>query len=112
MIALNHKQLKAGITGSFILAQRKKWPDISKRLKSLNHDVLKSITDKLSNGDKFIPKNQEEKACFDLLKDLDLVGGFVKGSMTCKKYMRNEIWSMISYLDAPSWFIRLSLADN
>ena len=41
MIALNHKQLKAGITGSFILAQRKKWPDISKCLKSLNHTGCK-----------------------------------------------------------------------
>jgi len=61
MIALNHEQLKAGITGSFLLAQRKKWPDISKCLKSLNHDVLKSITDKLSNGDKFIPKTKKKR---------------------------------------------------
>jgi hypothetical protein len=112
MIAFNHEQLKAGVTGSFLLAKRKKWPDISKRLKSLNRDVLKIISDKLSNGEKFTPKTSEEKACYDLLNDLDHVGGFVQGSITSKKHMRNEIWSMISHFGAPSWFITLSPADN
>ena len=112
MIAFNHEQLKAGVTGSFLLAKRKKWPDISHRLKSLNQDVLKSISEKLSNGEKFTPKTSEEKACFDLLNDLDHIGGFVKGSLTSKKHMRNEIWSMISHLGAPSWFITLSPADS
>jgi hypothetical protein len=112
MIAFNHEQLKAGVTGSFLLAKRKKWPDISNRLKSLNHDVLKKISDKLSNGAHFTPKTVEEKKCFQLLNDLDHVGGFVKGSITSKKHMRNEIWSMISQLGAPSWFITLSPADS
>jgi hypothetical protein len=112
MIAFNHEQLKSGITSSFLLAKRQKWPDIANRLKSLNRDVLKSISNKLSNGEKVTPKNSEEKACFDLLNDLDLVGGHIKGSITSKKHMRNEIWSMISHLGAPSWFITLSPADS
>ncbi len=87
MIAFNHEQLKAGVTGSFLLAKRKKWPSISKRLRSLNQDILKSISDRLSNGEKFTPKTLEEKACYDLLNDLDHIGGFVKGSITSKKYM-------------------------
>ena len=36
----------------------------------------------------------------------------MKGSITSKKHMCNEIWSMISQLGAPSWFITLSPADN
>jgi hypothetical protein len=36
----------------------------------------------------------------------------VEGSITNKKYMRNEIWSLISYKGAPSWFITFSPADN
>jgi hypothetical protein len=36
----------------------------------------------------------------------------VKGSITSKKHMHNEIWSMISQLGAPSWFIMLSPANN
>jgi hypothetical protein len=29
-----------------------------------------------------------------------------------KIYMRNEIWSLVSYVRAPSWFVTLSPADN
>ena len=36
----------------------------------------------------------------------------MKGSLTNKKYMRNEIWSLISFAGAPSWFITFSPADN
>ena len=112
MIAFNHEQLKAGVTGSFLLAKRKMWPSISNRLKTINYDVLKNISEKLSDGAHFSPSTVEEKKCFQLLNDLDHVGGHVKGSITSKKHMRNEIWSMISQLGAPSWFITLSPADN
>jgi hypothetical protein len=61
MIAFNHEQLKAGVTGSFLLATRKMWPNISNRLKSLNHDILKNISDKLPNGKHFLPATPEEK---------------------------------------------------
>ena len=100
MIAFNHEQLKAGVTGSFLLASRKTWPETSNRLKSLDHNILKAISDKLSKGEHFTPSTSEEKKCFQLLNDLDHVGGFVKGSITSKKHMRNEIWSMISQLGA------------
>ena len=36
---------------------------------------------------------------------------FVKGSTSTKKYMRNEIWSLISFMNAPSWFVTFSPAD-
>lgn len=112
MIAFNHEQLKAGVTGSFLLVKKKMWPHISDRLKTLNHNVLKNISDKLSNRAHFTPNTTEEKKCFQLLNDLDHVGGFVKGLITSKKHMRNEIWSMISHLGAPSWFVTLSPADS
>ena len=79
MVAFNHEQLKAGVTGSFLLTNRKMWPDISNRLKSLNLDILKSISEKLSGGAHFTPTTAEERKCFQLLNDLDHVGGFVKG---------------------------------
>ena len=46
-------------------------------------------------------ESNEEKLCFQLIKDLDHVGGHVKGSVTSKKYMRNKIWSQISFSGAP-----------
>ena len=36
----------------------------------------------------------------------------MQGSITSKKYMRNEIWSLISYVGAPSWFVTFAPADN
>lgn len=112
IVAFNHEQIKAGVTGSFLLAKRHKFGEISNRLTSLNRQVLASLMERLSNGEPVRPETDEERACFDVLDDLDHVGGHVKGSLTTKKYMRNEIWSLISFLGAPSWFITLSPADN
>ena len=58
------------------------------------------------------PTSLQEKICFLVLDDLDHVRGFIKGSITSKKYMHNEIWSLCAFLGTPSWFITLSLADN
>src|ERR1700683_1648744 len=58
------------------------------------------------------PETDEEKLCFNFINDLHHVNGHVPGSITQKKYMRNEIWSLISYFGAPSWFITFSPADN
>src|SRR5258705_9693515 len=79
---------------------------------SLDKDVLSGLIKQLTEGKYVRPKTEQEKACFSVLDDLDHVGGHVKGSITSKKYMRNEIWSLISFLGAPSWFITLSPADN
>src|SRR5215475_2514352 len=74
--------------------------------------TLKDIAEKMQNGEHVIPDTDEEKLCFQLIKDLDHIGGHVKGSITTKKYMRNELWSLISFCGAPSWFITFSPADN
>src|SRR5437660_10353935 len=74
--------------------------------------ILNNIARKMENGEKVTPETDDEKLCFQLIKDLDHVGGHVKGSLTNKKYMRNEIWSLISAVEAPSWFITFSPADN
>ena len=112
IVAFNHEQMKAGITGSFLLAKRQKFAEIVKRLTGLNRDVLSDLTGRLASGEHIRASTDEEKACFAILDDLDHVGGHVKGSLTSKKYMRNEIWSLISFLGAPSWFITLFPADN
>ena len=68
---------------------------------------------KAAPGPNAVPNQitEEEKACYKLISDLDHVAGHVQGSLTSKRYMRNEIWSLISYLGAPSWFITFAPAD-
>jgi hypothetical protein len=65
----------------------------------------------LEDGEKVKPETDEEKSCFQLIKNLDHVCGHVKGSSTSKKYMRNELWSLILFLGAPS-SITFAPADN
>jgi hypothetical protein len=112
MIAFNHEQIKAGTTGSFLLSKRRNFEEISNRLLKIDKDVLANLSIRLQEGEHVVPETEKEKACYKILEDLDHVGGHVQGSLTNKKYMRNEIWSMISHLGAPSWFITLSPADN
>ncbi|KZV77823.1 hypothetical protein EXIGLDRAFT_581100, partial [Exidia glandulosa HHB12029] len=57
------------------------------------------------------PQNPSEAACFRLLSELDMVAAHVPGSVTAKRYQRNELWSLLSYMGAPTWFITFAPAD-
>jgi hypothetical protein len=111
-VAFSHQQVKASTTGGFLLAETRKFDDIAQRLLSVNQDVLQNIAKRMSDGEMVRPVTDDEKACFQLIRDLDHIDGKVSGSITSKKYMRSEIWSMIAYLGAPIWYITLSPADN
>ena len=110
-VAFSHEQIKASTTGGFLLAETNKFDSIAHRLLGVNQEVFSSIADRMSKGELVKPSNQEETDCFQLIRDLDHIGGKVSGSITSKKYMRNEIWSLIAQEGAPLWYITLSPAD-
>ena len=112
IIAFNHEQLKAGTTGSFLLARRRNFNSVASQLQKINKHVLADLAKRMSEGERVKPETEDEKLCFSILDSLDHVGGHVKGSLTSKKYMRNEIWSLLAFKGAPSWFITFSPADN
>ena len=112
LVALNHEQMKKGTTGGYLLTERRNFDDIADRLMNIDTGVLADLSKRLSNGDRVRLETDEEKACYKLISDLDHVAGHVQGSITSKRYMRNEIWSLISYIGAPSWFITFAPADN
>ena len=112
LIAFNHKQIKDSTTSGFILAKQKSFDNIANHLLQINSDVSTDITERMMKGERVKGETQDEKDCLQLIHDLDCVGGHVKGSITSKKYMKNEIWSLISFCGAPSWYITLSPADN
>ncbi|KAK7677629.1 hypothetical protein QCA50_019440 [Cerrena zonata] len=77
-----------------------------------NHlQIKKSATERMEKEGHVKSVTPEEKECFRVLNDLEFVNAKVDGSTTSRKYMRNEIWSMISSLGAPTWFITFSPAD-
>jgi len=110
-IAFNHEQIKQGTTGGYLLAERSKFEDISKWLMEVDFHTLERLIKKMEDGEKIMPETDEEKNCFQLIKDLDHAGGCVNESITSKKYMCNEIWALTSFLGAPSWFITFAPAD-
>ncbi|KAF9553065.1 hypothetical protein CPC08DRAFT_646086, partial [Agrocybe pediades] len=112
MIAFNQDQMKKGATGSHLLAKRQNFHDISARLLSVDPQVLESLSKRLEKGERVVPETAAEKLCYDILNSIDHVAGHVKGSLTNKKYMRNEIWSLLAMKGAPSWFITISPADS
>jgi hypothetical protein len=111
MIAFNHEQLKSASNASRLLADKSKFNAVKARLNAINPEVVGNIADRLAAGEYVKPVTESERLCFDLVKDLDTVAGHVQGSMTSKKYMRNEIWSTTSFFNAPTWFITLAWAD-
>jgi hypothetical protein len=111
MIAFNHEQMKASSNASRLLADKSKFNAVKARLNSVNPEVVANIADRLASGEYVKPATDAERLCFDLVKDLDAVAGRVQGSMTSKKYMRNDIWSTTSFFNAPTWFITLAWAD-
>ena len=111
-VAFSHQQVKSSTTGGFLLAETRKFNDIADRLLNINQDVLQNIAQQMSTGEIVKPSTEDENNCFQLIRDLDHIDGKVSGSITSKRYMRSEIWSMITYMGAPMWYITLSPADN
>ena len=112
LIGFNHEQIQQSTTGGYLTTKKSSFSLVTDRLLNLDMEVLASINKRLASGEHVRPETEQEKECFQLLTDLDSVGGHVQGSITSKKYMRNEVWSLISYIGAPSWFITLSPTDN
>ena len=111
MFPFCHQQIKASTTGGLLLAETCNFGNIANRLLSVNQDVLNNLTKRMSNGEVIKPSTDDEHLCFQLIRDLDHIDEKVDGSITSKKHMQSKIWSMMTYLGAPSWYITLS-PDN
>ncbi|KAF5348958.1 hypothetical protein D9758_014201 [Tetrapyrgos nigripes] len=110
-VAFSHEQVKKTTSNGFALTQKESFSAIADRILNLNPHVLNTLIDKLSKGGIVRPETEEEKLCYEVIQDLDHVGGTVKGSMSSKKFLRTELWSLISYLGAPSWYITFAPSD-
>ena len=110
-VAFSHEQMKCSTTQSFLLVDQGRFADVSQRFMNINWSVMDELTEKMKDGEHVTPNTDAEKNCFQLIRDLDAISGKMHGSTTSKKYMRSEIWSLINFLGAPSWYITLSPAD-
>ncbi len=104
-VAFSHEQVKASTTAGFLPVKKDKFHNIANQILNLDDAVLENISTCLSNGESVIPTSQAEKDCFQLFNDLDHVAYKAQGSLTSKKYMHNEVYSLMAAEGAPSWYI-------
>ena len=109
--AFSHSQVEAASSTGFLAVEKKNFHEIATRLLSVDQAVMGDIAKRMENGEIVKPVTEEEKKCFKVINDLDIIAGNVEGSATTKKYMRNNIWSLMINQGAPSWYITLSPAD-
>lgn len=115
MIAFSHMQMKAGSKASHVAVRRSTFDVVAKRLVEVethHQEVLLEMASRIQNGGSIAPQTDAEKTCAELLRDVDYIGKGVQGSLTSKKLMRSEIWSLVNFLGAPSWFLTFSPADG
>ena len=84
LIAFNHEQITTATTSGFLMTKRSNFGSVTDRLFSLNQATLNSIVDKLVSGERIVPVTDDEKDCYQLIRDLDIIGKDVKGSFTSK----------------------------
>ncbi|KAJ3967445.1 hypothetical protein EV361DRAFT_779930, partial [Lentinula raphanica] len=78
---------------------------------SVNKDVLQNLATRMAGGEFVTPASDDESSCFDLLRDINYSSSKVKGSISSKKNMQLEIWSLINKVGGPSWYFTLAPCD-
>ncbi|SJL08858.1 uncharacterized protein ARMOST_12229 [Armillaria ostoyae] len=111
-VMFSHEQIKASTTGGYLLTKKDKFHEISDRIFRLDEATLTSISERMKEGIRVVPNTKEEKDCFQLINDLDHVAYKVSGSLMSKKYMRNEVYSLMASEGAPSWYITFAPTDS
>ena len=112
LVTFNHEQIKFAMFEVYVMTKRANFNSIVNRIMNANVDVIYELASRMKTEEHVSARTLEEKLCFDLINDLDVVGQRVSGSPTIKRYMRSEIWSIISERGAPSWFITFSPPDS
>ncbi|EJD35468.1 hypothetical protein AURDEDRAFT_75282 [Auricularia subglabra TFB-10046 SS5] len=112
LLAFNQEQIIKGSEAGSFLSSKSKFNSLAERILNINENVFGEIANRLRMDPSWRPSNPEEHDCFRILSDLDMVNAHVPGSVASKRYQRNELWSMMSYLGAPTWFITFAPSDT
>ncbi|KAJ3911824.1 hypothetical protein F5877DRAFT_15166, partial [Lentinula edodes] len=110
-VAFSHQQVKASTSQSFLLAESQKFGDISARFMSIDKLVLQNIASRMAGGEHIKPSTDAEIQCFKLLGDLTHASTKTQGSISSKKTMQSEIWSLINHIGGPSWYVTVTPCD-
>ncbi|KZV94291.1 hypothetical protein EXIGLDRAFT_715631 [Exidia glandulosa HHB12029] len=111
LVAFNQEQILSGSRAGAFLSTKSKFNRLVDMVLDIDHSVFGRVAEKLQADPRAKPETDEEMACFRVLSELDMVNAHVPGSVTAKRYQRNELWSLLSYMGAPTWFITFAPTD-
>ncbi|PPQ73943.1 hypothetical protein CVT24_012551 [Panaeolus cyanescens] len=112
IVTFNHQLIRQSTTGSFMMMKRSNFDRFVLSMKDLHTETLYNIATRMRNGEYVVPKTAEEKRCFSILDHVEYVGSNVSGGVSEKKFQRAELWSLLSFMNAPNWFITITPVDN
>ncbi|EAU84997.2 hypothetical protein CC1G_04093 [Coprinopsis cinerea okayama7 len=112
IVAFNHDQIKEGSSKSFILAKRRNFPSLAKKIRDINPAALRDISERMEAGGHVTPETDEERRCFALLDAIKSVSISVGGSLASKQADRTKVWSMSYAKGLPPWYITISPVDQ
>ncbi|EJD37255.1 hypothetical protein AURDEDRAFT_42212, partial [Auricularia subglabra TFB-10046 SS5] len=112
LLAFNQEQIVKGSQAGMFLSSKKKFTQLAESIMSIDESVFGNIANQLRADPHWKPESEQEKTCYRILTELDMVNAHVPGSVASKRYQRNELWSMISSLGAPTWFITFAPSDT
>ena len=64
LIAFNHEQIKKSTTAGYLLAEKPKFDQISKRLMEVDIKVLEDLIKWMEEGERVKPESDEKKTLF------------------------------------------------
>lgn len=89
-LIFNQEQIRSSSTGGYLLTNKDGFADVADRLMKIDPVALESLIEKGKETGYVIPETDEEHACWDVLKLVELVAGHVDGSVTQKIYERKR----------------------
>ncbi|EJD38107.1 hypothetical protein AURDEDRAFT_72512, partial [Auricularia subglabra TFB-10046 SS5] len=112
LVAFNQEQIVKGSQAGAFLSSKSRFRRLAESILSIDESVYGHLAEKLRDNSTWKPQSEEERRCYRILSDLDMVNSHVPGSVSAKRQQRNEVWSLVSYIGAPTWFVTFAPADT
>ena len=73
LVAFNHEQIKFATSEAYVMTKRANFNSIVNRIMNANVNVIYELTSHMKFEEHVLAHTLEEKLCFDLINDLDVV---------------------------------------
>ncbi|EIW60994.1 uncharacterized protein TRAVEDRAFT_75877, partial [Trametes versicolor FP-101664 SS1] len=111
-ICFNHEQIRESATGGYLLTERSNFARVSEKILGVDRNVLDKLMSDAKIGRRSELSSESEKNCMEVISLLDHVSCKVPGSISQRRFQRNEIKSMIIAYNVPMFFITFAPADH